>query len=205
MSRSRTVTHGPCIHRLPRATLEKTAVSFFGCISKRKHSTERARCTHEYRIETLVCEKRNTSSISSKRLFRILNRSSPVVKSLYVVMNTLWTSLSFARSCVSVIKRSTNPSSVPASTVPSGARRSTGCGSRAAASSKPPELFAGSLSELWPDPVDADPTLAGLPTLPGLDGEVMLTCSKRRDASLEEEEGDICKNGGGRDLSDQSG
>ena len=74
--------------------------------------------------------------------------------------------------------------------------------SRAAACSK---LVAGFLSELWPDPVDMDPTFGRLAASSGLDMEVMCNCSKRRDASLEEDEGDDCKNRGGRDLSDQSG
>ena len=119
-----------------------------------------------------------------------------------MAMDTLWTSLSFALSCVSVTKRSTNPSNVPASTVPFAARRSKGSGSRAAASSK---LVDRSLL-VWLDPVDVDPTLGGLLASSGFDGGVMCTCSKRRsDASLEEDEDDARKIRGGRELSDQSG
>lgn len=58
---------------------------------------------------------------------------------------------------------------------------------------------------LWPDPEDMDPSLTVLPTLPGLSGEVMCTCSRRWDALLEENEDDLCKNTGGSGLSDQSG
>jgi hypothetical protein len=145
-----------------------------------------------------------TSPISSKRLLRLLKRSSLVVKRGDVARNVLLNSTSLARSWVSVIRRSINPTNVPASTVPSAVLRSRGSVSWAAASSNPPEpLVDMLLSSLWVDPVDVDPIRLCPSMLPDLDdGMTIIGCMSRDKSVFEEVDGSGKSMGGFNDQSE---